>query len=403
MKLNKIVVSLLSAGILVSPMAYATNGDEMMAVGSQSTALGGTGVANFMGAESVWANPAMLGKSKGSEVTGGVVVFTPKVSNTGVPAMAGTAKDSKASTSYIPDVSYSSRISDSLTYGIAVAGIAGMGVDYQGAPATHIYAKSALSILRVVPTVAYNDKDYGVGFSPIFQSGSLRLSYNAAALGMGNINAAGNSDSSTGFGYSVGGYFNATSALTVAASYQSAIAAKYGTQISNAGVGFGLTGASAFGDDLNQPAEAKAGVAYTIADSITLTADYKLIQWGSASGYKDFNWKDQNVAAVGAKYAANGYWLGLGYNSANDPIGELTPGVYRNDAINFFNNMFFPAIVTNSYTFGGGYDISKSFAIEASAVITPEVTKKVGVTNFGGSNTTTHSQQSYSASLRYKF
>jgi len=41
--------------------------------------------------------------------------------------MAGTAKDSKASTSYIPDVSYSSRISDSLTYGIAVAGIAGMG------------------------------------------------------------------------------------------------------------------------------------------------------------------------------------------------------------------------------------------------------------------------------------
>ncbi|MFA5825296.1 MAG: outer membrane protein transport protein [Gallionellaceae bacterium] len=403
MKLNKIVVSLLSAGILVSPMAYATNGDEMMAVGSQSTALGGTGVANFMGAESVWANPAMLGKSKGSEVTGGVVVFTPKVSNTGVPAMAGTAKDSKASTSYIPDVSYSSRISDSLTYGIAVAGIAGMGVDYQGAPATHIYAKSALSILRVVPTVAYNDKDYGVGFSPIFQSGSLRLSYNAAALGMGNINAAGNSDSSTGFGYSVGGYFNATSALTVAASYQSAIAAKYGTQISNAGVGFGLTGASAFGDDLNQPAEAKAGVAYTIADSITLTADYKLIQWGSASGYKDFNWKDQTVAAVGAKYAANGYWLGLGYNSANDPIGELTPGVYRNDAINFFNNMFFPAIVTNSYTFGGGYDISKSFAIEASAVITPEVTKKVGVTNFGGSNTTTHSQQSYSASLRYKF
>lgn len=403
MKLNKIVVSLLSAGILVSPLAYATNGDEMMAVGSQSTALGGTGVANFMGAESVWANPAMLGKSKGSEVTGGVVVFTPTVSNTGVPAMAGTAKDSKASTSYIPDVSYSSRISDSLTYGVAVAGIAGMGVDYQGAPGTHIYAKSALSILRVVPTVAYNDKDYGVGFSPIFQSGSLRLSYNAAALGMGNINAAGNSDSSTGFGYSLGGYFNATSALTVAASYQSTIAAKYGSQISNAGIGFGLTGASAFGDDLNQPAEMKAGIACAVTDSITLTADYKLIQWGSASGYKDFNWKDQTIAAVGAKYTANGYWLGLGYNNANDPIGELAGGVYRNDAINFFNNMFFPAIVTNSYTFGGGYDISKAFAIEASAVITPEVTKRVAVTNFGGFNTTKHSQQSYSASLRYKF
>ena len=406
MKVKKLVVAMFAVGVVASPLANATNGDEMMAVGSQSTALGGTGVANFMGAESAWANPAMLGKSKGSEITGGVVMFTPKVTNTGVPALAGVAKDSNASTSYIPDVSYSSRINDSLTYGVAVAGIAGMGVDYQGAPATHIYAKSALSILRVLPTIAYNTKDYGVGFSPVFQSGSLRLSYNASGLGMGNVNAAGNSDSNTGFGYSLGAYFNAMSALTIAASYQSEIAASYGNQISNAGLGFGLNGSvgkAAFGDDLNQPAETKAGVAYSVSDAITLTADYKLIQWGSAKGYKDFNWKDQTVAAVGAKYTGSGYWLGLGYNNANNPIGELQGGVYRNDAINFFNNMFFPAVVTNSYTLGGGYDISKDLAVDVSAVITPEVTTKVAVTNFGGSNTTTHSQSSYSASLRYKF
>lgn len=406
MKLNKIVVSLLSAGILVSPLAYATNGDEMMAVGSQSTALGGTGVANFMGAESSWANPAMLGKSTGSEVTGGVVLFTPKVSNTGMPG--GAAADSKASTSYIPDVSYSSRINDTLTYGIAVAGIAGMGVDYTGAPsaATHIKAKSALSILRVLPTIAYNTKDYGIGFSPVFQSGSLMLSYNnpnGAA-----VNTGESVSSNTGLGFALGGYYNAMSALTLAASYQAEIAAKYGTQISAAGTGFGLTGASAFGDDLNQPAEIKAGAAYAMNDSVTLTADYKLIQWGSAAGYKDFNWKDQTVVALGAKYAANGYWLGLGYNNANNPISELpaTTGAaaqYRNAAVNFFNNMFFPAVVTNSYTFGGGYEVSKAFAIDAAAVITPEVSTLVNIKNFGGTNTTTHSQQSYSVSLRYKF
>lgn len=404
MKVKKLVVAMFAAGMVASPLANATNGDEMMAVGSQSTALGGTGVAHFMGAESVWANPAMLGKSKGAEVTGGVVIFTPKVSNTGVPALSGVTAESKAATSYIPDVSYSSRISDSLTYGIAVAGIAGMGVDYQTSPATHIYAKSALSILRVLPTITYNTQDYAVGFSPVFQSGSLRLSYDASGMGMGNINPTGTSDSSSGFGYSLGGYFNASSALTLAASYQSEIAAKYGTQISNAGVGFGLTGASAFGDDLNQPAEMKAGIAYAMSDSVTLTVDYKQIQWGSAKGYKDFNWKDQTIVAVGAKYAANGYWLGLGYNSGNDPIENLAAGVYRQECINFFNNMFFPAVVTNSYTFGGGYELSKSLVLEASAVITPEVTKVTPVTSFfAGNNTTKHSQQSYSASLRYKF
>ena len=156
MRNRKIAVSMIIACGAISPLAYATNGDEMMAVGSQSTALGGTGVANFMGAESLWANPAMLGKSKGAEVAGGVNLFKPKVTNTGMAG--GAAGSSTADTSYIPDVSYSSRISDNLTYGVAMAGIAGMGVDYTGASASLglIKAKSALSILRVVADVAYN-------------------------------------------------------------------------------------------------------------------------------------------------------------------------------------------------------------------------------------------------------
>jgi long-chain fatty acid transport protein len=347
----------------------------------------------------------MLGKSKGSEITGGLVFFTPKVSNDG---MFGVDTTSKSSTNYIPDVSYSNRISDTLTYGVAMAGIAGMGVDYTGAASSHIKAKSAMSILRVVPTIAYNTSEFGVGFSPVFQYGSLMLSYNNGNPG-GNVNAAESAETSTGFGYALGGYFNVNSGLTLAGSYQSKMAAKYGTQISKAGAGFGLmTGGfgTPFGDDLAQPAEIKAGVAYAMAESLTLTADYKLIQWGSAAGYKDFNWKDQTVVAVGAKYAANGYWLGVGYNNANNPISEITPAVYKDSAINFFNNMFFPAVVTNSYTFGGGFDISKALAIEAAAVITPEVKTPVSASTLGYgplTNTTKHSQQSYSASLRYKF
>lgn len=403
----KIVAALMAVG-LVSPMAYATNGDEMMAVGSQSSALGGTGVANYMGADSAWANPAMLGKSKGAEIAGGITLFQPKVSNTGMPG--GVKTDSKANSFIIPDVSYSSRMSDSLSWGIAMAGIAGMGVDYtDGAAGTHIKAKSALSIARVIPTLAYNTKDYGLGFSPVLQYGSLQIAYTNSPTPY-----EPGASTTTGYGYSLGGYFNVMPALVVAASYQSEIAMKYGTQISAAGNGFGVcqtgpgcAGFAPFGDDLNQPAEMKLGVAYTMS-SVTLTADYKSIMWGSAAGYKDFNWKDQNVVAVGAKYAGNGYWLGLGYNSANDPIGANTAPAgsgYRTHAINFFNNMFFPAVVTDSYTLGGGYDMTKTLALEAAAVYSPEVKKTVDVASFGGSgtNTTTHSQTAYSISLRYKF
>ena len=219
MKKNmKIVAALVSIG-LVSPMAYATNGDEMMAVGTENTALGGTGVAHYTGAESTFANPAMLGKSTGSQLNAGIVVFMPTVTNTGAlglatpsPTMATStqAATSDAKTSYIPDVSYSSRMSDSLTWGIAMAGIAGMGVDYTSATGsapnqTYFKAKTTLSILDIMPTVAYNTKEYGIGFSPVLQYGSLAISYDTGAT---NNNPAHNADTNTGFGYHLGGYFN---------------------------------------------------------------------------------------------------------------------------------------------------------------------------------------------------
>ena len=324
---QKLIISALAAAGFISPLAYATNGDTMMAVGSQSTALGGTGVAHYMGADSAWANPAMLGKSKGSEVVGGVVAFMPNVKNDGFSG--GTSfQDSKANVSYIPDVSYSSRISDSLTYGIAVAGIAGMGVDYTDAnPATHVKAYTNLSLMQVVPTIAYNTQNYGVGLSPVLQWGALSISYNNGAA----YNADKNKDQFTGYGFNLGGYYDVTPDMTVAAAYMSEIEMKYGTQLSKAGNGFGLcspaggpcTGLPTFGDTLTQPAQMKAGVSYNLSDSIALTADYKLINWSAAKGYKDYNWKDQNVVAIGAKYTGNGFWVGAGYNQADDPIGEM--------------------------------------------------------------------------------
>lgn len=416
MKLKKIVVSMFAAGVMASPLAYATNGDTMMAVGSENTALGGTGVAHFVGAESTFANPAMLGKSRGMEVEGSLVVFRPKVANDG---MGGVPTNSSANTSYIPNVTFSNRISDNLTYGVAMAGVAGMGVDYTGAPAnTHVAAKTTLSILKVVPTIAYNTENYGLGFSPVLQYGSLAISYNATAVGGPSVNAAQSKSSHTGYGVTLGGYYNATPELTLAAAYNSKIKMSYGTQLSAAGTGFGQgmpgSGTLAFADKLDQPAEIKAGISYAAANNFTVTADYRLIQWASAGGYKEFGWKDQTVIAIGGKYSGEGYWVGVGYNNANNPIGVFANGVvnaYGNNGgiVNMFNNLMFPAIIKDSYTLGGGYSLNKSFDLAASFVYSPKVTSRVDISDAArlapGSlfNTTTHSQQSYSLSLRYKF
>ena len=74
--------------------------------------------------------------------------------------------------------------------------------------------------------------------------------------------------------------------------------------------------------------------------------------------------------------------------------------------------MMFPAIVKESYTLGGGYSFSKALDMEVAFVMTPEVKKSVDVSAImiaqgapAGTytNTTKHSQSSYSLSLRYKF
>ncbi|BCN93985.1 aromatic hydrocarbon degradation protein [Thiomicrorhabdus immobilis] len=413
MKKTKLALAIATAAFASSAMA--TNGTNMTGVGAQSSAMGGTGVAAYYGAENVIVNPAMIGKSTGTEFSFGGTLFKPSVSNDGISDAAQEMQDSAADTFVIPSVSLTSRISDTLTFGIGMYGTSGMGVDYSayefngGAGVYDQFeAQSNLQIMRFVPTLAYNEANFGIGFSPIIQYGALDIHYNGAALAAGKVGSGMSSD--LGFGYSIGGYFDATEDLTVAASYTSAISMKYDNQLSVASTPFaGFLGA-AFEDDLEQPAELKAGIAYKMGN-ITLTGDYKQIKWSETKGYGDFGWEDQNVIAIGAKYQGNGYWLGAGFNKADNPIKKQDGATPDGAVINMFNNIFFPATTEQHISIGGGYNLTKNVAIDAAIVIAPEVKTTVDtsfITNaLGGAptstNTTKHSQNAYTVSVRYNF
>ncbi|MEA1989358.1 MAG: outer membrane protein transport protein [Pseudomonadota bacterium] len=411
MKKTKLALAIATAAFASSAMA--TNGTNMTGVGAQSSAMGGTGVAAYYGAESVIVNPAMIGKGTGTEFTFGGTLFKPSVSNDGSYA-AGGMTDSDADTFVIPSVSLTSRISDTLTFGIGMYGTSGMGVDYSKATgATQgglMLAQSNLQIMRFVPTLAYNEANFGIGFSPIIQYGSLDINYNMGGMGAGapgapvggftNIGSGASSD--LGFGYSLGGYFDVNEDLTLAASYTSAIDMKYDGQLSTASAPFATLGmlTEAFKDNLDQPAELKAGIAYKIGN-YSLTGDYKQIRWSEADGYGDFNWEDQNVISIGAKYQGDGFWLGAGYNKADNPIKEMDASAPNGVATNLFNNLFFPATTEQHFSIGGGYNLTKNVALDAAIVIAPEV--KTTVTGPMGLNTTKHSQTAYTVSARYNF
>lgn len=423
MKNSKRLLALAVAAACSTPMiASATNGDVLIGLGPQSRALGGTGTAAYMGAENTLTNPALLGKAKGSEFAFGGTVFMPNVkaetdiTNPGT----STSQTSDAKVNVIPEVSSFSRISDNLVFGIGMWGSAGMGVDYRDTDEL-FNATSNLQLMKFAPTLAYNQDNFGIGVAPVIQYGALDINYVAG----GNTVGAGVS-SSLGMGYNVGMYYDINSQLTLGLAYQSAIDMKYKDQLTTAADGFGIgpNGMMTItSDHLEQPAELKAGVAYTM-NNWMFTADYKKIAWGSAKGYKDFNWEDQDVYALGVKFNGEGYWVGAGYNHGKDPIkvlkNEQSMDGYSNQCINMFNNQFFPGIVESHYTFGGGIALNKTMTLEGAVVMAGKVTKEVDTGTISGvmgggpgaaavtpvdltTQKVTHDQIGYTISVRMNF
>jgi long-chain fatty acid transport protein len=442
MKMTRIALAIATAAMVSTPV-LATNGDVLIGLGAQSRALGGTGTAAFFGSENALINPALLGKSQGSEFSIGGTAFMPNVeASTDVASQTGpVSQTSDNDLNVIPEVSMSTRINENLTFGLGMFGSAGMGVDYRdngglpagapnapaaadrGADGTGLFnGYSNLQLMKFAPSLAYNQDNFGIGFAPVIQYGSLDINYmkydtkNTADSGADDTltNVGNGMSTDLGFGYNIGGYFDVSKDLTIALAYQSAIEMEYDDQITVAAGGFGLT---QFTDKLEQPAEIKIGAAYTMGN-IMLTADAKQIKWGDAEGYSDFGWEDQNVFALGAKYSADKYWVGAGYNFGEDPITEADATTYAGQATNMFNNHFFPGVVESHMTFGGGYSLSKNMMLEAAVVYAPEVEKTIDTGLISNafsetpsatpsadatSHTVKHSQLGYTVSVKMNF
>jgi len=420
MKFNRVFAFMALAGLASS--AFATNGDNLIGLGVQSRALGGTGTAAFFGSENALTNPALLGKMQGTEFAIGGTFFMPDVEATAT-TFGGGSGSSDADLSVIPEVSLATRINENLTFGLGMFGTAGMGVDYRGIDGL-VNGYTNLQLMKFVPSLAYNSGPFGLGGAVVIQYGALDINYDATAVGGPAFGEGTSTDLQLGF--NLGGYFDVTPDLTLGLAYQSEIGMEYDGQLTGAADGFKvgptpcLTCApTILSDKLAQPAEFKAGVAYTMGPWM-FTGDYKRIMWSDADGYKDFNWDDQDVFGLGVKYSSNGWWVGAGYNYGSDPIDVLPnattmPAAYVNQAINLFNNHFFPAVVESHFTVGGGYALGKHTTLEGALVYADGVSKTIDTGIISGafagaalpadatSHTVEHSQLGITVSVRMNF
>lgn len=416
-KTTRTIAKVITLSLITSTMIHATNGDNLIAVGAKSRAMGGVGIAVSHGAESGFTNGAMITSVEGTEIEFGGTLFMPTIKTQflGQPELT-----SQADTNMIPAVSIAHKIDDNWYIGVGMWGTAGLGTDYSNkvlAPAAGAFANfrmvTNLQLLQFGVPIAYKAEGFSVAVTPVMQYGNLDINYNLPNPMTGQIaNVGAGLAQDFGFGYNVGLAYdfsqNGAPGLTLGAMYKSSIEMEYDNQLSTATLPFVAMGVfpAPLSDDLEQPAEFGVGFAYEM-DQHTFAFDFKRVKWSDAKGYKDFGWEDGNVYAFGYQYTQDNWALRAGYNRSDSVVVELPGGsMYPGAAaINFFNLLGFPANAEQHYTVGGSYEFSEMFSVDLAYVYSPETSDTFDIAALGMFPTisTSHREDSVSFQLAYKF
>jgi len=347
------------------PCAHATNGDTLFGVAAASRAMGGAGVAAPQDAISaIFANPAAV--CMGPYCPGSEFVFAATVYSPTVKARVGVGPDVYAAKSdmkpfIIPAVGMITPVSEKVRFGIGMFGITGMGVDYRNqgidlnpsSPGSEGDIYTQLQILKFAPNLAYLiTPDFSVG-------ASLHLLYGSLDLGQGAAH-------SYGFGAQLGALYRIGS-VSLGGSYTTAEKITHG-KVSDFG-----SGAQRRDLAMESPQTAVLGAAWRPTQRVLVATDIKWLNWKEAAGYKDFDWDDQWVYAVGVQYKdPDGLCLRGGYNYGKSPVkihdnfdasgmttiqGEPVPTLLYE----YLRVIGFPAVAEHHFTLGVGYWFSDRF------------------------------------------
>lgn len=344
---QKVLVSALIAGGLLSPMAYATNGYFSSGYGQKSEGMGGVGIALPQDALAAAANPAGM-VMVGDRIDFGLDWFKP-VRNAN---MGGTNYDGNGKSNFfIPNFGYNKMVNNNTSLGVSVYGNGGMNTQYNTNPGFGTGAAGVnLQQLFIAPT-------WSMKVNPTNAVGvSLNLAYQTfSATGLQGFGLAGYSsnasalsntgtDSSTGYGLKFGWTGEVTPTVTLGATYQTK------THMGNFN---NYSGLFANQGSFDIPATYGVGIAVKATTATTVAFDVQQINYGdipsianpnglgllgSANG-SGFGWQNMTVYKIGVSQVYSPTLTlraGLSHNnqqisSSQTTFNVLAPGVVQNE------------------------------------------------------------------------
>lgn len=357
MKIKKIVALLFAAGVLVSPLAHATDGYFAHGYGMKAKGMGGAGIALPQDSLAAATNPAGM-VLVGDRIDFGIDWFKPtrNAEVVGVGEMSGNGD----SNFLIPEFGYNKMLSTDSSVGLSVYGNGGMNTKYKDLNARTgglIFGQGDLGVdfsqLFIAPTYAMKlNAENAVGVS-------LNLAYQVFKMegiqnfGLGGFSATPGSltnngyDSSTGYGLRLGWTGQVSPTVTLGATYQTKT--KMGKFNKYAGL-FAEQG----GFDI--PANYGVGIAAKLSDTTTVAVDIEQIQYSGVASVANpisnlmvggnllgtnngggFGWRDMTVFKLGVSHQYDsGLVVRAGYNTGRQPIPDsetmfnvVAPGVVQ--------------------------------------------------------------------------
>ena len=374
--------------------SFATNGYQLIGIGSYQKGLAGAVTANPGSAMTAITNPAGMARI-GKRADFSLEMFMPD-RHVDFSSMGGDYSDSEATQYGVPALGWSAPVDDGseVFFGGGIYGTSGLGTDYpltQYAAATptptpdmYFEGYSSLQFWQMAPTLAWNADDklsLGVSLNIDYQSVSLRQAFIAdtnsdgiAETNMMNLDLSRNAQA-FGFGFTLGVLYDINDQITVGASYKSKqqfsdmkyqlshgdIQDQTG-QLPLTGCASNVCPAGTYSLELDFPELISLGIAYKPVKQLTLSLDIKMIKWSDTldvmkiSGPNGMTlnmpagWDDQTIVAVGVNYAVTDKFnLRAGFNQSDAPIKNA----------NTDSNYILPAVTTTHFAFGGDYHLSK--------------------------------------------
>ncbi|MFY7993516.1 MAG: OmpP1/FadL family transporter [Bacteriovoracaceae bacterium] len=374
--------------LLYSMSVMATNAVNLTSSSTKGMGVAGNGISQFYSVQdALIKNPATLTQGQ-NQIDVSLLSLLPNV-KTRDKSQDSSYRQSAITYVPIPSFGISYKYS-SWNLGAGLVPVAGLASDFKKETSVFELAPS-LTIINLPVSVAKKMDKLSVGASLIGAIGSASI--NTSKTAFTPSQSERNPNYQLGYGYNLGAIYEATEALTLGLSYKSKTYFKFERQTDLESY-VGVQGTSLDDLELETPEEIGFGITQKIKNNL-FSLEAKRLYWGSARGFKSYDWQNQDVISGSWLYEFEKSYFSLGYaysdqvfsskKNENGSATKVIEGVsLTQQNVSYFNVVGYPAILRHKITAGYGYELNEKLTLQSSVLYCPEETIRRSGVGFNG-------------------